>query len=48
MDNDEIWESSLKFLFKQLDLHIEHNKPKNDKNSRSNNDDGWVRLPVEN
>lgn len=33
LDNDYIYESSLSFLFKQLDLYIKHNKiDKNNKN----------------
>ena len=32
MSNEEIYESSLRFIFKQIDLYIESNKQANKKN----------------
>ena len=34
MNNEEIYESSLRFIFKQLDLYVENNKQVNSKNSK--------------
>ena len=53
MPNDEIFESSLRFLFNQIDLHVKHNTPKDKKGNKSNynnnnGDDGWVNLKVKN
>lgn len=41
MSNDELYESSLRFLFKQLDLYVEMNQPNKSKskyNSGNNNE----------
>ena len=32
MSNEEIYESSLRFIFKQLDIHVEVNKEANKRN----------------
>ena len=38
MNNDEIYESSLRFIFKQLDIHVKVNEEANRKaNKKSNN-----------
>ena len=41
MSNEEIYESSLRFIFKQLDIHVEVNKEANKKvntkKSKNNN-----------
>lgn len=51
MSNDEIYESSLRFIFKQLDLYVESNKQVNNKNNinnkgTKNNKSEETRLPV--
>ena len=34
MSNEEIYESSLRFIFKQLDIHVQVNKEANNKVSK--------------
>ena len=51
MSNEEIYESSLRFIFKQLDLHIEANKEiekrsKNNINNKSTNKKEEKKLMV--
>lgn len=36
MSDNEIYESSLRFIFKQLDLYVESNKQVNNKNNINN------------
>ena len=36
MSNEEIYESSLRFIFKQIDIHVEVNKEANKKVSKKN------------
>ena len=38
MNNEEIYESSLRFIFKQIDIHVKVNKEANSQaNKKSNN-----------
>ena len=48
MPNEEIYESSLRFIFKQLDLHIEANKEieKRSKNNKNTNKKEEKKLMV--
>ena len=49
MSNAEIYESSLRFIFKQLDLYVETNKQANNKNynkGAKNNRTEETRLKV--
>ena len=34
MSNEELYESSLRFIFKQIDIHVEVNKETNKKTSK--------------
>lgn len=36
MSNDELYESSVRFLFKQLDLYVEINQPNKSKSKYNN------------
>lgn len=37
MNNNEIYESSLRFIFKQLDIHVKVNEESNKKNNKNSN-----------
>jgi len=40
MRNEEIYESSLRFIFKQLDLYVEANKERYETNSKNKGKNG--------
>ena len=40
MSNEEIYESSLRFIFKQLDLYVEANKERYETNSKNKGKNG--------
>lgn len=48
MSNEEIYDSSLRFIFKQLDLYIESNKEvkNNNKGSKNNRTEETKKLKV--
>lgn len=50
MNNEELYESSLRFIFKQLDLYVEANKEANkrskDKGYKNNNNSEETKLKV--
>ena len=45
-DDSDFWDSSPRFLFKQMDLYAKYNKPSNDKKPKKNNNKSTVETNI--